>query len=228
MPDDFDELVAEARELGHATVHATVAGTPAVYGSRAFFAAATEVLLESTRERRELGGACYFVVRDAALVLVGLQTRSSGQAVHVALAPSWGSVLWHTHPGMSFSVAAFSDEDLAGARRAGRPLLVIGYQSASPDVLGLTLAAGLAGGKDHEVTRQLLRVGVAARVCWPTGEVRPVRRYRQEGVGRALDEASFHVDRVLGAAARAVQPVSRAIGSKVLDVLHRRIGSRSK
>jgi hypothetical protein len=220
MPDEFDALMAEAQELGKATLHDHLPGPLDLYGSAAFFASATETLLESTRQERELGGACYFVRSGDALVLVGLKRCSNGKATHVAVHPTWGSVLWHTHPGLSFSIAAFSDEDLVGARETDRPLLVIGYRSASPDVLGLTVAAGLLRGRDDEVTERLLRLGVAVQVCWPSGEVHPVRRYRQQGIRKALDEASFHVDRVLGAAARTMQPAAvKTLGGKLRRAL---------
>jgi hypothetical protein len=216
MADDFDELMNEADELGDATLHDYVAGTPDVYGSAAFFASATETLIESTRNKRELGGACYFVRKRGAIVLVGLREMARGTGSHVAINPVWGSVLWHTHPGLSFSIAAFSGPDLDGARAADRPLLVIGYKSASPDVLGLTKAAEIVAGGRDDVTERLLRMGVAARICWPNGEVRPVRRYRREGYRRVIDEATFQVDRAIGAAARTVEPASlRALGGKL-------------
>ena len=69
MADDFDELHREAKELGRATLSEYIAGTPDVYGSAAFFASATETLLQSTMKKRELGGACYFVQQRGAIVL---------------------------------------------------------------------------------------------------------------------------------------------------------------
>ena len=204
MNDDFDDLVAEANALGKATLHGTIAGTPEMCGSAAFFAAAEETLIASTRDERELGGACYFVQKDGAVVLVGLSQRSDGKATHVAVRPSWGSVLWHTHPGMSFSLAAFSTPDIVGARIADRPLLVIGYRTASPDVLGLTTATEIVRGGKDPLTDRLMRMGVAVQVCWPNGKICPVRHYTRTPLQGALDDASFRVDSVLGAASRAL------------------------
>jgi hypothetical protein len=223
MDDDFDELMVEARELGKASRHGRIAGTPEMFGSAAFFASATETLVLSTKERREIGGACYYVHKGDAVILVGLERLSRGRATHVAIDPSWGSVLWHTHPGKSFSLAAFSEEDIQGARQARRPLLVIGYKSASPDVLGVTMAAGMLGGDGDELNERLLRIGVAAQVCWPNGEIRPVLRYQRSGLREAVDQASFQVDRALGAAARVINPTSlRAWSKKLKDTLEGR------
>ena len=203
MDDDTDELLAEAEALGPATLHDPIAGSPDVFGSRAFFATATEVLLESTRARRELGGACFFVRKGDSVVLVGLARLSRGKAAEVAIQPSWGSVLWHTHPGRRFSLAAFSTPDIEGARVSRKPLLVIGYRTASPDVLGLTVATGLLRGGEDPLSERLLRMGVAAQICWPSGAIHPVRRFTPTPLQGALDEASFRVDRALGAASRA-------------------------
>lgn len=204
MANAFEDLSVEAHLLGPATLNPVIEGTPHLYGSGAFFASATEMLVASTREERELGGACYCVEKDGVLVLVGLKRRSTGGAKHVAIDPVWGSVLWHTHPGMSFALAAFSEQDFAGAREADRPLLVIGYRTASPDALGLTQAVGMVSDTDDVVLDHLLRVGVAARVAWPDGTVRPVRRYQASGLREVVDDATFAIDRAMGVAARGI------------------------
>ncbi len=218
--DDFDRLAVEAQLLGKATLHPCIEGTPEIYGSGAFFATATELLVQSTREERELGGACYCVERGKAIVLVGLERKSRGNAKQVAVDPRWGSVLWHTHPGLSFSIAAFSGPDMEGARVADRPLLVIGYRSASPDVLGITQAASMLGDGDHTMLDKLLRLGVAARVCWPNGTVRPVRRYQASGLREVVDDATFQIDRVIGVAARQLErPRWLSLSHKVVDAV---------
>jgi hypothetical protein len=209
MTDDFERVAKEARLLGKATLWPSIDDKPEVFGSGAFFASATEVLLESTRDERELGGACYCVERDGKLVLVGLSKRSRGDAKTVSIDPDWGAILWHTHPGLSFSVAAFSMGDLEGASDTGRPLLVIGYRFGSPDSTGLTQAVAMGLGMHDEILERLLRVGVAARVCWPDGEVRAVRRYLGAGVQEVVDDASFQIDRAVGVAARSLRHAPR-------------------
>ncbi len=208
MADDLDDLVKEAHEMGKASRHDPIAGTPEVRGSAAFFEAAAELLVESTRIKRELGGACYFVRKGDLVILVGLVRCSDGKATHVAVRPSWGSVLWHTHPGMSFSLAAFSEPDIEGARIANRPLLVIGYKSASPDVIGLTTAVDLLRGSDDRWNDRLLRMGVSAQICWPNGVIRPIRHHTRTPLQGAIEDASLRVDTVLGKAARAVSASS--------------------
>lgn len=220
MVDDDERLAAEAEQLGRASLYQPIVGTPELYGSAAFFAAATERLVESTVEDHELGGACYFVRKDRDVVLVGLRCLAQGGAEHVAIDPSWGSVLWHTHPGLRFSLAAFSGPDFEGARRAGRPLLVIGYRSVSPDALGLTYALGVARERDDALTERLLRLGVSARVCWPDGAVRPVRRWRAGGLREIVDDVTFHIDRAVGAAARQLEgPSMRELSGKLRGLL---------
>lgn len=204
MARDFDPTALGSQLLGKPTLHPRFEGKPPVFGSGSFFAGATELLVESTQQERELSGACYGVMNEGALVLVGLQTRAVGTSSHVPTEAGWGAVLWHTHPGLSFSLAAFSDQDLESARDTGRPMLVIGYNTASPDVLGVTQALHFVTEADHVVIDRLLRFGVAARVCWPDGTVRPVRRYRASGWRDAVDDATFAVDRVMGAAARGL------------------------
>lgn len=226
MKDDVDELLKEAQGLGKATLHEPIAGTPEVYGSGAFFEAAAEMLVESTRMKRELGGACHFVRKGDAVVLVGLARRSDGKASHVAVRPSWGSILWHTHPGMSFSMAAFSTQDIDGARVANRAMLVIGYAAASPDVLGLTTVTDLLRGSRDPLTDRLLRMGIAAQVCWPDGTIRPVRHFTRTALQGTLEDASFRVDSALGAASRAVtKSALGALQGKLADSLSRAISS---
>ena len=77
-------------------------------------------------------------------MLVGLTRQMTGEPGRVPVDPTWGSVLWHTHPGLRGSLAAFSIEDLEVARRADKPLLVIGFGGLSPEVIStLALPFGL-------------------------------------------------------------------------------------
>lgn len=220
MAEHFDELALEAQFLGKATLHPEITGTPHVFGSGAFFSSATDLLVASTRDKCELGGACYCVKKDNALVLVGLKRFSRGDAKHVAVDPDWGAVLWHTHPGLSFSIAAFSGGDIEGARLTDRPLLVIGYRSASPDVLGITQALSMVQQTEAAILDRLLRIGVAARVCWPNGEVRAVRRYQASGLREVVDDATFQIDRAVGVAARQLErPGLLELSHKIVDAV---------
>ena len=141
----------------------------------------------------------------------------------VPIDPEWGAILWHTHPGLRGSLAAFSIEDLDVAKRSQKPLLVIGFGGLSPDVLTtLTLpfglrafiaSAGLKGllalEKKGVLRDRLLRLGVAARVCWPSGAIQPVLRANATPFQAALDEMSFAVDRGVGAVERVGQQALR-------------------
>ena len=90
--------------------------------------------------RRELAGPVVAREEQGQCLLVGLAEREMGEHRHVRVSADWGSVLWHTHPGLSGTIAAFSEEDLEVARTSGRPLLVIGYGSLSVEVLSNSVA----------------------------------------------------------------------------------------
>ena len=195
----------------------------ALYGSEEFFARAAEELMTSTQVGLELAGAAFARPKKGRTVLVGLKRMTTGQPGRVPIDPDWGAILWHTHPGLRGSLAAFSIEDLDVAKRSQKPLLVIGFGGLSPDVLTtLTLpfglrafiaSAGLKGllalEKKGVLRDRLLRLGVAARVCWPSGAIQPVLRANATPFQAALDEMSFAVDRGVGAVERVGQQALR-------------------
>jgi hypothetical protein len=221
-----------AQDLARADAIAADASTALVlhreqplFGSRMFFTRAVEELTLSTELGMELAGAAYARQRGGRTVLVGLVRQMTGEPGRVPVDPAWGSVLWHTHPGLRGSLAAFSIDDLEVARRAGKPLLVIGFGGLSAEVLS-TLAlpfglraflasAGLKGvmllEKRGILPKNLLRLGVAARVCWPSGQIQPILRAGATPLQAALDEMSFAVDRGVGAVERTGQQVARQL-----------------
>jgi hypothetical protein len=196
-----------------------------IYASQAFFDRAAEELMTSTQHALELAGAAFARQKDGRTLLVGLKRETAGQQGRVAIDPEWGSILWHTHPGLRGSLAAFSIEDLDVARRANKPLLVIGFGGLSPDVLStLTLPFGLRAfvasaavkgllslEKRGVLKDRLLRAGVAARVCWPSGQIQPVLRANATPFQAALDEMSFALDRGVGAVERLGQQALRDV-----------------
>lgn len=221
---------SEAQDQARSTsmqADATTALVPraesALYGSEEFFARAGEELMTSTQAGLELAGAAFARRKKGRTVLVGLKRATTGQPGRVPIDPEWGAILWHTHPGLRGSLAAFSIEDLDVAKRSGKPLLVIGFGGLSPDVLTtLTLpfglrafiaSAGLKGllalEKKGVLRDRLLRLGVAARVCWPSGIIQPVLRANATPFQAALDEMSFAVDRGVGAVERVGQQALR-------------------
>jgi hypothetical protein len=228
----------EARAAGdgavaRASLSLAPIGDHPLYGSAAFFDAAAEQLAVSTEHGLELAGAVYARRAGDRTLLLGVKRCSSGQPGRVAVDPSWGSILWHTHPGLKGSLAAFSNEDLEAARVAGKPLLVIGFGGLSPDVITtLTLPMGwkallLSGSvkgllsleKHGKLKRRLLRLGVAARVCYPSGRIQPVMRRRAAPWQHAFDDVSFLVDRSIG----AVERTGQAALGKVLRAVAERI-----
>ena len=134
-------------------------------------------------------------------------------------------MLWHTHPGLKGSLAAFSLEDLDVAKQTGKPLLVIGFVGFSLDVLS-TLAmpfgikavlasAGVKGllalEKSGRLPTKLLEMGVGARVCWPSGNIQPVLRAGAPPWQAAVDDMSFLLDRGVGAVERVGQKAIREL-----------------
>ncbi|HEY4220127.1 MAG TPA: hypothetical protein VGO62_02270 [Myxococcota bacterium] len=227
-PVPAPEAQLEARDAAmqkDATTALALRAESALYGSPQFFARAAEELLASTQHGLELAGAAFAKKQGGRTVLVGLMRNTTGQPGRVGIDPDWGSILWHTHPGLRGSLAAFSIEDLDVAKRSQKPLLVIGFGGLSPDVLStLTLPFGLrafvasAGLKGllalekHGVLRdRLLRLGVAARVCWPSGVIQPVLRRNATPLEAALDEMSFALDRGVGAVERLGQQALRDV-----------------
>ena len=194
--------------------HPTTLGRPTVVGTQSFFDDARELVLRSTLDNRELAGAALGVREGEQLVLTALELEREGQPNRVSMDPDWGSVLWHTHPGPHF--AAFSQQDVRAASHMGNPLLVLGYGGHSPDLL--TYATGVFGTpaivaslgvkgwlwleRSGQVPPALLKRGIAARVCFPTGAIEPVHRLHGTPLRRALDTASFQVDSNLGQAGR--------------------------
>lgn len=225
-PDHGDVQAVEA--VGRASLSLAPRRESTLYATRAFFRRAAEELIVSTRHGLELAGAAYArETEDGRTVLVGLVRKGTGKPGRVALSPSWGQILWHTHPGLRGSLAAFSDEDLRAAELSGRPLLVIGFGGLSPDVVttlgmpfglkGFLVSSGLKGlmalEKTGKLESRLLRLGVAARVCYPSGHIERVARARASPLVHALDDVSFLIDRSVGAVERTGQ---RAI-KKVLE-----------
>ena len=203
----------------------------ALYGSKAFFRRAAEELVTSTKTGRELAGVCFVKEKNHRIVLCGLKREMSGQPGRVAVDPSWGSVLWHTHPGLKGSLAAFSNEDLDVARQAQKPLLVIGFVGFSLDVVS-TLAvpfglkavlasAGIKGllalEKTGKIPTRLLEKGVGARVCWPSGAIQPVLRAGAAPWQAAVDDMSFLLDRGVGAVERTGQRALKEVLGLFID-----------
>jgi hypothetical protein len=217
----------EARKtaLTGASLALVPAGERALYGSQAFFERASEELFVSTKHGLELAGAVYAREQEGRTVLVGLARKGTGEPGRVAIDPSWGSILWHTHPGLKGSLAAFSNEDLAAAKSSARPLLVIGFSGLSPDVITtLTLPLGLRGfavslgmkglmalEKGGQMQKRLLSFGVAARVCYPSGRIQPVLRRRATPLQRAIDDMSYAVDRGVGVVERTGQRAAKEL-----------------
>jgi hypothetical protein len=204
---------------------------PALVASASFFRRAAEELVVSTRTGRELAGACFVKEKAGRATLVGLKREMAGQPGRVAVDPSWGSVLWHTHPGLKGSLAAFSLEDLDVAKQSGKPLLVIGFVGFSLDVLSTVAlpfgwraalaSVGVKGllslEKSGRLPTRLLELGVGARVCWPSGVVRPVVRRGAPAWQQAVDEMNFVVDRGVGAVERTGQRALREVLSLFVD-----------
>lgn len=202
-----------------------------LWGSRGFFRRAAEELVVSTKMTRELAGGAFVKERAGRLVLVGLRREMSGQPGRVGIDPTWGSVLWHTHPGLRGSLAAFSIDDLEVARQSGKPLLVIGFVGFSLDVLSTLampfgLKAALASGgikgllaleKSGRLSTKLLQYGIGARVCWPSGVIQPVRRRSAPPWQQAADEMSFAFDKGVGVVERGGQRVLREVMSRLVE-----------
>jgi len=208
-----------------------VAREPTLWGSKSFFRRAAEELVESTKSGRELAGACYLREKNGKVVLAGMKREVSGLPGRVPIDPDWGTALWHTHPGLRGSLAAFSIEDLDVARQANKPLLVVGFVGFSLDVLSTLalpfgLKAALASGgvkallalaKSDKLPTKLLELGVGARVCWPSGAIRPVLRQGAAPWQAALDEMSFTFDSGVGVVERAGQRAIRGVLGLLVD-----------
>lgn len=202
----------------------------ALLASDATVTAMTDLLLASTASGSELAGVCtYRSATDeerasSALgageiwILEGFRTTMQGDAWSVRLTvPGPGELSWHTHPGLRFGMAGFSDGDVAAVQSSRRPLLVIGYTFAAPETLSwLALAAGWEGAAVTAAVQAVLRaeaagklgttfsrVGVAARMLGPDGRLLPVRRMGIARWRRALETGAFEVDRVVSATSNA-------------------------
>lgn len=227
----LDEIV-EARKIAVAKASLALAprGDAVLFGSQSFFRRAADELWVSTQHGLELSGAVYTRSVGGRPLLVGLTRKASGLPGRVVVDPTWGALLWHTHPGLRGSLAAFSAEDVACAKQSGKPLLVIGFGGLSPDVLStLSLPLGLrgvlvAGGikgilaleKLGHLRMGLLRLGVAARVCYPSGRIQPILRAGASPWRHAFDEMSFSVDRTMGAFERNGQAIAKRWLRRVL------------
>ncbi|MDP2341593.1 MAG: hypothetical protein Q8O67_11580 [Deltaproteobacteria bacterium] len=232
-----EQLQHEARRgavdaAAHTNSRALVPGRERMlYGSKAFFRRAAEELVTSTRTGCEMAGVCFVKEKSHRVLLVGLKREVSGQPGRVPVDPSWGSVLWHTHPGLKGSLAAFSMEDLDVAKQAGKPLLVIGFVGFSLDVLstlampfGIKAALASAGvkgllalEKSGKLPTKLLEMGVGARVCWPSGNIQPVLRAGAAPWQAAVDDMSFLLDRGVGAVERVGQKALREVVGLFVD-----------
>jgi hypothetical protein len=195
-----------------------------------FFADAAEQLLASTQMTQELAGAVFVLERPRGPVLVGLKREMAGKPGRVAIDPTWGEVLWHTHPGLRGSLAAFSSEDLEVAKQTNKPLLVIGFGGLSIDVLStlampfglraLLIGAAVKGvlslEKAAKFQPRLLQLGVAARVCYPDGTIALVRRTKPHPLSAAIEQMSFALDRGVGAMERTGQQAVKRVIDKVM------------
>ncbi len=204
---------------------------PPLWGSRSFFRRAAEELITSTKTGRELAGACFVREQRGRVVLAGMKREVSGLPGRVPIEPEWGQALWHTHPGLRGSLAAFSLPDLEVARLSGKPLLVIGFTGFSLDVLSTLampfgLKAALASGgvkallalaKNDKLPTKILEYGAGARVCWPSGRIAPVLRIGAAPWQAALDDMSFTFDSGVGAVERAGQRALRGAMSVLFD-----------
>jgi len=181
-------------------------------GDGAFWERAHEELVESRRTDREFAGAVYAERRGKDLVLVGLHRRAVGEPGQLTLDPAWGSVLWHTRPGLLSSAAAFSKADAAMARVAGRPLVTISHTALSPAMAAnllfpigarsLMLVAGLRGllalDRRRKGSPMLLGRALAARVIYPNGEVAPIDHLGASLPREIFDRTAFAVDQRIG------------------------------
>ena len=201
----------------------------ALYGTRAFFKAAAEQLVVSTKHGLELAGACFTDEHKGRVILTGLSRKGSGRPGRVAIDSRWGGVLWHTHPGLKGSLAAFSNEDLGAAKQAKKPLLVIGFGGLSPDVLSTAaLPLGIrafliAGGvkailsleRRGKLQERLLDLGVSARVCYPDGTIKQVVRLNASPLRLAFEDVSFLIDKSVGSVERRGQALIKDVISKI-------------
>jgi hypothetical protein len=231
--DDDSAPRAEGRVSGQMSLSLRVRTERPLFGTQRFFERAAEELLASTEHGIELAGAVYTREVEGQVALVGLKRCASGAPGRVPVDPSWGRILWHTHPGLKGSLAAFSQEDLIAARESKRPLLVIGFGGLSPEVvttltlpLGLkamVLSAGIKGlmalEKEGRLRARLLKMGVAARVCYPSGRIQPVYHMSRSPMGRAVEEMSFAIDKGVGTMERVGQQMAKKAGKAFLEFL---------
>lgn len=229
VPDRREQASARRAAVARASLSLAPVGEQPLHGSARFFEAAAEQLALSTAHGLELAGAAYARRSDDRTLLVGLKRCGSGAPGRVAVDPSWGEILWHTHPGLKGSLAAFSGEDLEAARQAQKPLIVIGFGGLSPDVVttlalplgwkALLLSSGVKGvlslEKHGRLKQRLLRLGVAARICYPSGRIQPVLRASGTPLQYALDDVSFLLDRTIGAVERRGQAAIKTVLKKV-------------
>ena len=226
-----ENAVQKSTALQRGSLSIAIRNEPALYGTKRFFRLAAKQLMVSTQHGLELAGACYADSFLDRTLLVGLSRKSSGRPGRVAINPRWGSILWHTHPGLKGSLAAFSAEDLEAAKKGKKPLLVIGYGGLSPDVLstiglplglrGMLLAGGvkalLSLEKRGRLRGRLLSLGVAARVCYPNGKIRPVLHNQAGPLRHAYEDVAFLIDQAVGGVERRGQTAIKRVVQKVTD-----------
>ena len=198
-----------------------------LYGSKEFFTEAISILKQSTQKKAELAGAVVAEERNGQFLLVGLTQKEMGSQRYVMVQSDWGSLLWHTHPGFSGTIAAFSEDDLQVAKTSGRPLLVIGYGSLSVEVLSTLalplgrraffISAGLKGlmwlENQDKIPTRLLEKGVAIRVCYPDGVIKPVLRMGSGPAERAVGDVGFMLDKSVGYLERQGQALAKKLFS---------------
>lgn len=219
-------MKGEVRPPGESNYFGISNGTT-LYATDVFFEKAIAILKESTRLRSELAGAVLAKEKNGQFLLVGLIKKERGSNRHVAVQSDWGSLLWHTHPGFSGTIAAFSTDDLEVARVSGRPLLVIGYGSLSLEVVSTLalplgrraffISAGLKGlmwlENQEMIPTRLLEKGVAIRVCYPDGSIKPVMRNHATPGERAVGEVGFMLDKSVGYLERQGQALAKRLFS---------------
>lgn len=189
-----------------------------------------DLLIRSTSENLEFSGTCQ-VRKPAAHEMNGLESSASkvwvieaftlhhkGEPERVKVPERDGNPLdWHTHPGLRGGFAGFSKGDERAVEARSQPMAVIGYTTLSPQFAGY-LAIPLGGwgvvgalglrawmeaeARAQQVEPRWLRLGAAARIYFPGGRTLPIRLADAPAWRRALESASFEVDKVMTVASQ--------------------------
>jgi hypothetical protein len=219
-------------------MHTVLANDPTI-------AAMQSILLASTAAGREVSGVCRLReatpdehgqaglgdgVSSGAWLIEDFRTTTLGDGASVQMArAASGELSFHTHPGLKFSMAGFSELDRRAVEQTRRALLVIGYTVVAPEILSVVvLATGwnglLVGAAIQGVLRaeaaghlepRLSRVGIAARLLLPDGRQLPVRALRADAWRRAIEASTFEIDRVTADAANATSRWARGMWRKL-------------